>query len=548
MPSFNLVEQAWIPCLMIGSGEPRELSLQDTLTCAYEVREIFDNSPLVTVALHRLLLAILHRNFGPRSFNEWKELWRRGKWDSDVIIQYLQTWQHRFELFDETRPFYQSPRLQKAGKEKKRSQTAAQETVEDVDLHPVALLAHEAATGNNATLFDHSFKELPEPYSPVTAARYLLARQAFSIGFGKSSPFYFQDSTLVRGSTVLALGNNLFETLVLNLLPYSEQRPITQQGNDLPIWEQETPEQPDENGTVAKGYLDYLTWQSRRIHLIPEGDPPVVRYCQMQQNLRLADEPEIHDPFKCYRKDEKLGWQPLPLNPTKALWRDSHTLFQESNGSHKRLEVFNHLARINTARRHGEIEAKPKYAFAVYGFATEIGKAASVILWSRERLPLPLAYLNEPKLVDVLEQALKLAQEIAEPLRKGIRLLAKLLLAPLSDAPQSRQPDEKDVSRLTASFGADRVYWSRLEANFKRLLVDLPEEYREIEDTTQPSYQALTLWARQLDATARDAFTIVINSLSGSARDLKAAAEAERYFNLLMSQTRKSYSYLFPIK
>ena len=158
MPSFNLVEQAWIPCLMLDRGQPKEISLQDALTRAHEVREVFDNSPLVTVALHRLLLAVLHRNFGPRDFNTWKALWQRGRWDGEAITQYLQKWKHRFDLFNEERPFYQVPRLQKRVAAKKRGQAAVQETVEDVEGHPAALLAHEAASGNNATLFDHSFR------------------------------------------------------------------------------------------------------------------------------------------------------------------------------------------------------------------------------------------------------------------------------------------------------------------------------------------------------------------------------------------------------
>ena len=238
MPEFNLVDQPWIPCLLRDGGKPQELSLRDTLTDAHEIRELFDDSPLVTVSLHRLLLAILHRNFGPTSFREWKELWQRGQWDSDKLNRYFDEWKHRFNLFDKERPFYQVLRMQNAkGK--------------DVELHPVALLAHEAATGNNATLFDHSFEEAPEAYSAATAARYLITRQAFSIGFGRSDPFYFQDSTLVRGFSVLALGNNLFETLTLNLLPYNTERPIPHQGKDKPVWEQDDPAKPDKDGTVV---------------------------------------------------------------------------------------------------------------------------------------------------------------------------------------------------------------------------------------------------------------------------------------------------------
>lgn len=61
MPEFNLVDQSWIPCLLRDGGKPQELSLRDTLIGAHEIRELCDDSPLVTVSLHRLLLAVLHR-------------------------------------------------------------------------------------------------------------------------------------------------------------------------------------------------------------------------------------------------------------------------------------------------------------------------------------------------------------------------------------------------------------------------------------------------------------------------------------------------------
>src|SRR5262245_6008272 len=75
MPSFNLLEEGWIPCVM-SDGEARELSLRNALIEADRIREIFDTSPLVTAALHRLLLAVLWRCFPMRGQAEWKTLWQ----------------------------------------------------------------------------------------------------------------------------------------------------------------------------------------------------------------------------------------------------------------------------------------------------------------------------------------------------------------------------------------------------------------------------------------------------------------------------------------
>jgi hypothetical protein len=267
------------------------------------------------------------------------------------------------------------------------------------------------------------------------------------------------------------------------------------------------------------------------------------------QNLRLSDEHLRLDPYKCYFLDEE-GWQPRGINPNKALWRNSDALFQQVDQSNRRPELFNFLARIETARRRGEIEAQPAYAIAVLGFATEPPpKAASIRLWAHERLPLPLAYLTEPFLVESLKLALKLADEVNKQLRENIKLLAKLLIAPLSNDKKARQPDANDVSKLASGFAAEEFYWARLEPAFKKLLTDLPEDQRANQAAEDlPNTRAATEWAHMLLETARAALVKTINSLSGSARELKAGAEAERRFNGLMKQIREAHPRLFPPK
>src|SRR6266545_3796 len=539
MPEFNLVDRPWIPCLMLETGEARELSLRETLTQAHRALELFDDSPLVTVAMHRFLLAVLHACFrGPRDFDEWKRLWANERWDEAKINQYLDGQKRRFDLFDTERPFYQVPLMKKenGGRKtpKKPAKNEAQAEDELVEFHPIALLAHEAATGNNATLFDHRCNDAPRAVSPAEAARYLIARQAFSVGGGVSYPFNLRHAPLASGFTVLAQGNDLFETLALNLMTYTSERPIVGRSDaeDAPIWEQSRPEDPNEKGTRPRGYVDYLTWQSRRIYLEPESKPAMVRRCQLQQKLKLNDQPLLFDPFKCYdfERDDKgneKAAKAFGLSPSKAVWRDSHALFQQIKDEKKgvrRPEVFNHLATIELARQTGEVEADPAYAFTVYGFATEPGKAANVIHWARERLPLPLSYLTDGGLVEALADALKLAEEVAENLKIAVKALARALVG------------DQDAGELARSFGAESLYWSRLETPFKRLLVALPNQNREDE------YE----WARTVERAAWNALNQGTAGLSGSARDFKAINAAETVFNQLLSKTREKFPQLFP--
>jgi CRISPR system Cascade subunit CasA len=140
MARFNLAVDPWVPCVM-ADGTSCDLSLADTLIRAHEIRELFDESPLVTVAVHRLLLAILHRNFGPANTNEWFALWRAGRWNEERLNAYFSRWSTRFELFDPARPFYQVTEI--AG----------------TPNQPVSVLFQDLSGGNNPTLFDHTCED-----------------------------------------------------------------------------------------------------------------------------------------------------------------------------------------------------------------------------------------------------------------------------------------------------------------------------------------------------------------------------------------------------
>ena len=70
---------------MANSGRTEELGISKC-SQSPEIQEIYDPSPLVTAALHRLLLAVLHPALrGPKDANEWAVLWAdgEGRWDGE---------------------------------------------------------------------------------------------------------------------------------------------------------------------------------------------------------------------------------------------------------------------------------------------------------------------------------------------------------------------------------------------------------------------------------------------------------------------------------
>lgn len=491
---FNLISEPWIPCLMLETNETNEMSLFNVLSQAHTIKEIVDNSPLVVVSLHRLLLAILHRNFGPKSFEEWKQLWRNGRWDDGKLEEYFDSNIDRFNLFDDARPFYQYPQISKKGDK-------------DADIVPIETLMQERATGNNATLFDHSFEADPISCSFAESARYLIARHSFSFAGGVSYPFNFSNGMLVSGFSVLATGKNLFETLALNLVIYHRDKPIpVQDGNedlvDVPFWERKELVQAtekDKDGTIPLGYLDYLTWQSRRIKLIKDEETQQVKSCQLQQNFKLREAAPIFDPFKVYVKGDN-GFYALNLGEDKSLWRSSHTILQQATSIDNRSSLFSHLKKIQSMVANGEIEGLKNHVFSIFGV---INDKANVKSWTQEKLPIPLKYLNDDNLLNNLETAIMFAEEMSGILKFAIKVLADEL--------------ESDAN----SFPAMSLYWSNLENRFQRLLSDLPNDKEA----------AMREWFDFTDNTAKKyAFDKTVNSLSGSANELEAIIKAESAF------------------
>lgn len=509
MSTFNLVDEPWIPCVPRPSGPPALLSLSDALTRAHEFREISDNSPLVTVALHRLVLAVLHRIFGPGSIAEWQALRHSTRFDAARLHAYLDHWSSRFDLLDAEHPFYQVPRM------------------EDANTISVAKLALEMASGNNVTLFDHT-TGANAALIPAEAARYLVALQAFAVGGGVSTPFNLSDAPLARDYTVLVRGETVFETLVLNMVPYTQDRPFPQLGEDLLWWERDTHAVPDKAGTYPTGYLDYLTWQSRRVHLIYDADTGVVRECQVRQNLKLAPALSDRDPFKAYRLTEKSGWLPRRFSEERAVWRDSHALVETAEEHGRRPAVFDWLATAEPAGLGRQRRAARLYAFDVLGYCTD-GAQAKIILWRHERLPLPLDYLTVKPLRDTLRDAISLAEDVSALFTHGfgasgrdqkryprpLRVLAESLLAGISE----RRPDGHDIEHQVEHLGAESAYWSALEVPFRRFMVDLAEERSD-----------LSQWAGEVGTIARRTFDAIGRDLDSSARSLRAAALAQRAF------------------
>lgn len=473
--SFNLLESPWVPCTL-RDGTTVELGLRDTLLRAHELRELHGESPLVTASLHRLLLGMLHRILnGPEDWRAWNRLWNLGRCDDRQVNAYLDRWHHRFNLFDADRPFFQ----------------AADERVEDPG--PVNRVVHEMAHGNNATLFDHHLEEDNPILTSAQAARALIAIQGFGIGGFGMGRLSHTDAPCTGGVVFLVQGETLFETLALNLLRYPDETlPGRADESDRPIWEMDNPFSPERS--VPLGYLDYLTWQNRRILFFPEieGDDVIVRRLTEAPGLRLKE--DILDPMQHYADKGRGGPRPLRFREGRGLWRDSAALFQLDAEGFRPPRTFDWLAELVY---EGCLELHQTRRYLVMGMSKS---RAKVNFYRSERMPLPLEYLQDEGLVERLTETVEAAETVANQLWGATRTLATLVLSPQADTEKGRKPAREDLDQLTSQWAVERHYWVRLETPFLETMEALPHDA----DTAMREWQATLRRAawRALDRAA----------------------------------------------
>lgn len=318
MAEFDLIHERWIP--VVTDGQSDEVSLLDALTRAHQFDGLGIEDPLQSVAvLRQVLLPVVLDALGvPRTKGEWAAWWDTGQLNTGKITDYLQAQAGRFDLFHGEWPFAQVSGLRTEKNETK----------------PVSLLLPAVASGNNVPLFTSRTEANPPALSPAQAARALLAAHCWDTAAIKSGAV--GDPQVKAGKTtgnptgplgqlgvIVPMGATLAETLMLNM-------PIIPQGlarADRPQWRTE-PLTAEWSTRPALGLLDLLTWQSRRIRLIPEpGDGRlVVRRVVLAAGDRLDHVPPDVEPHTAWRQDRqpKAGrapQRPIRHQPGRAAWR-----------------------------------------------------------------------------------------------------------------------------------------------------------------------------------------------------------------------------------
>lgn len=332
---FNLLDEPWIR-VMTEDCTVVERSLMQVLLNSHRYQRLAGELPTQDVALLRLLLAILQTVFyrvDPEgeddpiedrvaAIRRWQALWNAGRFPVQPIRTYLETWKDRFWLFHPEHPFYQVPAAA-VGTKFKASK----------------LNGELSESAHKMRLFLLRDGEEKETLSYAEAARWLVTL----IGFDDSASTKKETGTgtgwLGDRVNVYAIGENLFETLMLNLVFLKDGRYVW--AENMPAWEQPTMTTAKKREIpLPDNQAELLTLQSRRLILSREenrvtgfsstggdffGKEGRVNAFSEQMTLWRAGKTP---------KNAVPQFVPAPVDPWRQMWRDFEVILGRREDTH----------------------------------------------------------------------------------------------------------------------------------------------------------------------------------------------------------------------
>ncbi len=497
MMGFNLLDECWIPVIR-KDWQRAEVSLIELFQTWETVREIQADNPPTTLAIHRFLLAVLHRAYqGPRNIDHWEEIQQdNGK----GAIEYLEKWRDRFDLFHPEHPFMQDMKL-------------------DLDKSVPIFAIHTMSTSK---VFSHEHEWSGYGISSAEAARLLIRLQSVDI---TSLRAFYPNQTSgnrsavntppINNANILVIGKSLQSTLMMNLIRYDPEAefPSVVTGEDIPFWETSYAGKPAKS--IPNGYISYLTYPWRRLNLFSNGVS--VDRIAITMGNSFPDNLSFNQ-WECgiaFREGK-----PIRINPDRQLWRDSHSFLQSAE-KESRPRIIEWLAQLSSEKLVDKL-----VCLQVFGMCADKAKP---LAWSVEYFSAPILYIQDIQ----LSQALRIAITIAENHQQifgGFRGSPYHALA--------ETLNNNDAGSLGASLGGKAKYWAILDRKFQELLLALPEDKLTNGKSITYGNVELPKWTKAVQDAARDAFTDSIVSI----RNYEARAKSLRALQWKLVDLRLSKS------
>lgn len=258
---FNLIVEPLIKVRTVDC-QIIEVSFRELFENAHNYEALCGESEPQNVAVLRIILAVVHTVFSrydldgnrlekPPQYTQelWKRLWNKKKFPMAAFDSYFKEWHDNFYLFDDEKPFLQNVGFKNFKSEYKIATDKLIGTIMESD--------------NKARLFAERKGE-GRKLGYAEAARWLINVHAYDDRGTKPVPRKPWVSTL---GLVVVLGDNLFETIMLNYIPEPKE--------STPTWEKVLPitdKKPEDKNAAffPDNQAELLSTQARRILLLKE--------------------------------------------------------------------------------------------------------------------------------------------------------------------------------------------------------------------------------------------------------------------------------------
>ncbi len=452
IPTFNLWTEPWIQ-VERADGAMETVGIEAALTNAGRYRGLYDPSPLVVVAIHRLLVAILQDILRPEKVSQLAGLMGRDEFDADKIAAFGREYAHRFDIFSADEPFMQSADIPLRPEKKGQGKSAG-------------YLFQELTAGTAVTHYNHLY-ENGLILCATCSAKGVLTVPAFASSGGAGIKPSING---VPPIYVLPGGETYYHSLVASLTTPNFQPEVADRKDDVPWWRRE-PIVDEKRELTRVGYLYSLTFPARRIRLHPE---PMDRPCSRcgrttgwgvsemvfkMGESRPKDAPLWRDPFAAYRM-RSTGEPPLPVRPVegRAVWREFGALFlpQQAGGSqYLRPAIIDQIEAVRREFDEADIDQIP---FQTVGLRTDM--KMKIFEWESNGFPVAPRILNDLEAGDRIIAGLEFAKACEKILNRMYHLYF-----------EGRSPQYPDAAPLK---GTDAIrarmiqrYWQRAGDAFR---------------------------------------------------------------------------------
>jgi CRISPR system Cascade subunit CasA len=491
-PSFNVLNEPWIPVIHM-DGTSEEMGILSCLQKAQYLLEIRDPAPIIEFGIYRLLVAfvldaLISQDSRPEDPLDIKSIIEDKHFNSEMIERYIEKCGDVFDLFHPERPFLQT-------------------NIDNAKPKPIAALFPVTPSGTNVIHWHHYHEENVR-VTIQEAARLLTTVAPFMTAGGAGL------SPSINGAPAIyamPLGNNLFETIVLNIPLRNEQ----DAGDGVVAWKSKR--SPGQNRSQATT-VEALTWRPRKIQLVPEfhkDNSVTVREMKFEKgdSTRLT----WIDANLAYTYD-KAKTTPIRMREGRPLWRDAGLFLLLKGSEHGKAEKKVSFRRPDVVEQAFSCtDSGNELVVQVFGMRTDM--KMKVFEWAKSTWSVPARLGRSTRLGSLVQQELERAENAAYGLRKSIKVLY----------PRGGMGNKKALGTIVDR--CERSYWQSLElvfhplmSSFAKLDPDAPDNPNLIATTARD-------WRDTIRNLAREHFELTAQDMDSDSDALERQVRARARLN-----------------